>query len=63
MKYDDVYMSGHACVAALTRGLTDCLQFYDRECPHEAMEKRTPDAAYQTAQVAQQKCPRTTRGG
>lgn len=50
LKYEDVYLRGYGCVGELTVGLADYFQFYNDARPHQAMDNRTPDEVYQTAE-------------
>jgi putative transposase len=50
LKWEDIYLKAYAAVPELLLGLTAYFSFYNTERPHQALEYKTPDAVYQTAQ-------------
>ena len=42
LKYEDIYLRGYDSPAALERGLRSCIDFYNQEVPHTALDQRTP---------------------
>lgn len=49
VKYEDVYLHGYATISELWVGLTNYFVFYNAERRHQALNYRTPDVVYQTA--------------
>ncbi|MCA9451572.1 MAG: transposase [Nitrospiraceae bacterium] len=56
VKYEDVYLRAYETPAMLRAGLTQYFQFYNAECPHQTLNRQTPNAVYfadfKTKQVA-----------
>lgn len=50
VKYEEVYLKGHASLPDLLMGLTQYFAFYNTERPHQALGYATPDQVYRTAQ-------------
>ena len=49
VKYEDVYLKGYATMDELMIGLAAYFTFYNFERPHQALNHKTPAAAYQSA--------------
>lgn len=52
IKYEDIYLKDYESVDDLYEGLTSYLAFYDCQRPHQALDYRTPNEVYKTAEVA-----------
>lgn len=50
VKYEDVYLNGYTTMGDLHEGLTRYFAFYNGERPHQALNYRTPDAVYESAE-------------
>jgi putative transposase len=48
VKYEDVYLNGYATMGELHAGLTRYFAFYNEERPHQGLEYRTPNVAYES---------------
>ena len=42
LKYEDIYLRGYDSPAALERGLSHYIDFYNEERPHSALDQQTP---------------------
>ena len=47
LKYEDLYLKSYENVPALIDGMTNYIQFYNEERPHQAFDYLTPLAVYQ----------------
>jgi putative transposase len=52
VKYENVYLSDYGTPRAARQGLTDYLEFYDLDRPHQALGYRTPAEVYFDADLA-----------
>jgi putative transposase len=50
VKYEDVYLNGHATMGELHAGLTRYFAFYNGERPHQGLNYRTPDVVYESGE-------------
>lgn len=48
VKYEEVYLKAYASVAEARIGIGAYLNFYNTKRPHQALDGKTPDAAYST---------------
>jgi putative transposase len=46
VKYEEVYLNAYDTVSAARAGLTRYFGFYNTRRPHQALDRRTPDAVY-----------------
>jgi putative transposase len=46
IKYEEIYLKAYDCVRAARSGITQYLQFYNSQRPHQAHSQATPDEAY-----------------
>jgi hypothetical protein len=55
IKYENVYLSDYETPRAVRQGLTDYLEFYDLDRPHQSLGYRTPAEVYFDADLARPK--------
>ena len=49
VKYEEIYLKGHATISELLLGLTQYFAFYNNERPHQSLRDQTPNAVYRQA--------------
>jgi putative transposase len=49
LKYEDVYLKGHADGREAARGIAEWIAFYNHRRPHQALAHRTPMAVWHQA--------------
>ncbi len=46
LNYEEVYLKAYETVAEALRGIAPWFEAYTSHCPHQALDRRTPDEVY-----------------